>query len=533
MANCPICCEKFNRSVLAPITCDSDNCQYTACKSCVRTYLLSTTSNPHCMQCRKGWTPQFLLTQLNRSYLATDYKQHRKELLVDRELSKMPESMPAVQCQVDINQAFVKTQQLEEAMQQHRDAIVRLDTQQSNTFVNIRRLKRRLADMEAGVAIVEEEPVTELTELTEVTEAVTGAAAAGAAAVTEDPRRKFTMACPSNTCRGYLSSQYKCALCLHFTCHHCLELLGLQKTDPQHLCNPANVLSAELIRKETKPCPTCSARIFKISGCDQMWCTGCHKAFSWLTGKVDHGIVHNPHFYQYRQQVGTGAAEVVGCQDHVSIRQVYTRVESRLRQGPSSPNKTTETITIINTLHRALVHVTHIDLVALRLKMQRAHNSLPLRVSYLLQTLTKEELADQIFRNDQAYQKLSEIANLLELFTVVGREMFHRLVGHTGPLPAFNELVNTELEKMQVLRRYCNAQLATISTTYNQTVPQILPTFLLTTHKFTLKELQAQESALQESALQESQAQESQAQESALQESALPLPGADQTIIIV
>ena len=43
------------------------------------------------------------------------------------------------------------------------------------------------------------------------------------------------MACPNNDCRGYLSTQYKCELCILYTCHDCLEIIGHNKTDEHEI----------------------------------------------------------------------------------------------------------------------------------------------------------------------------------------------------------------------------------------------------------------------------------------------------------
>ena len=91
---CNICCENYNKSLRAKITCI---CGFDACKSCVRTYLLSTTKDPHCMDCKIQWTPKFLLDNLNRAFIDGDYKKHRKVLLVDREISRTPELMNIVE----------------------------------------------------------------------------------------------------------------------------------------------------------------------------------------------------------------------------------------------------------------------------------------------------------------------------------------------------------------------------------------------------------------------------------------------------
>ena len=90
------------------------------------------------------------------------------------------------------------------------------------------------------------------------------------------------MPCPNNDCRGFLSSQYKCEICKLYTCPHCHDIIGHSKQD-EHVCQPDSLKSAELIKKETKPCPTCGIRIFKISGCDQMWWqnVGCFQLEYW------------------------------------------------------------------------------------------------------------------------------------------------------------------------------------------------------------------------------------------------------------
>ena len=93
----------------------------------------------------------------------------------------------------------------------------------------------------------------------------------------------FIRKCPSDGCEGFLSSAWKCGVCDIWACAKCFEEKGYEK-DAEHTCKADDLASAELIKKETKGCPSCGTRIFKISGCDQMWCTACHIAFSWRTG---------------------------------------------------------------------------------------------------------------------------------------------------------------------------------------------------------------------------------------------------------
>jgi hypothetical protein len=126
-------------------------------------------------------------------------------------------------------------------------------------------------------------------------------------------RREFIMGCPVEDCRGFLSSAYKCGTCDSWACQACLVVLGAEK-DESHVCNPDTVESAKMIRAETQPCPKCGTRIFKIDGCDQMFCVmeGCGTAFSWNTGHIVTGIIHNPHYYEWLRRNGAAPEREAG-----------------------------------------------------------------------------------------------------------------------------------------------------------------------------------------------------------------------------
>ena len=78
--------------------------------------------------------------------------------------------------------------------------------------------------------------------------------------------------------------------------------------DTPHVCNADNLASAKLIDAETRACPKCGARVYKISGCNQMFCTACNDcAFDWVTGRVE-TVIHNPHYYEFQRQLNGGQA---------------------------------------------------------------------------------------------------------------------------------------------------------------------------------------------------------------------------------
>ena len=43
-----------------------------------------------------------------------------------------------------------------------------------------------------------------------------------------------------------------------------------------------------------------------VKNCDQMWCVCCNTAFSWKTGEIETGRIHNPHYYQHLRNMAGG-----------------------------------------------------------------------------------------------------------------------------------------------------------------------------------------------------------------------------------
>jgi hypothetical protein len=136
-----------------------------------------------------------------------------------------------------------------------------------------------------------------------------GAGAGGPAAVARQWR--VLQGCPRDGCRGYVTSLHKCGLCDQRVCRHCHVGLPADATATEaHVCNPDEVATAQEMAAGTKPCPSCAAPIYRVSGCDQMWCSQCRTAFNWVTGKTTSGPIHNPHYFAYlRQQGDTTAAD--------------------------------------------------------------------------------------------------------------------------------------------------------------------------------------------------------------------------------
>ena len=473
--DCTICCEKYNKSTYCKVICEYSDCDFTACKSCVRTYLLGTTANPHCMNCKKPWNENFLVNNLNRTFYDKEYKPRRKELLVEREMSRLPETMHLAERQklVDVEEEGYKT---------ITDEIKKLNKQVADLKTKRYHITARISNIKSNTNS-QGEPLE---------------------------RRQFIMACPVDNCRGFLSTQYKCSICELYTCPHCLEVVGHSKTDP-HECNPDNVSSAEAIKKDTKPCPSCGVRIFKISGCSQMWCTECKVAFNYTTGKIDTGVVHNPHFYAHMAQLNQGQhnrnPQDVLCGGLIHIRQLNILLVALEKIIPYIDTYNAF-VKFMRNMHRTIAHITWNDLPDIRGAVRQLQDAQDLRIRYILGKIDKKEIGKLLYQRDMKHKKQSEQLHLYELMSVVGIETFSSMVENVaGPVPglglprstqttlSINKIqdIYTDMKNkiviMDNMRKYINNEFMKISITYNHQTLQISNDWNMTFQKFTKNDL--------------------------------------------
>jgi len=514
---CPICCEIYNKSLRTQIICSYEDCHYTACKTCVRTYLTSTIQDPHCMNCKKPFDDEFMFKHLNKSYCKTEFRVHRRKILFDLEVSKIPDTIPSVE-------KFLK-------IEEYQTKNVEINLKISELEREIRNAERAITENNHQINILR-----------------------GTKSLNE--KRKFIMACPNEGCRGFLSTSYKCEICKNYTCPTCLELIGKEKTgaaatadaaatepdegaaaaaaetgegEPdapetkQHVCNPDCIKNAEAIKKDTRACPSCGTRIYKIEGCSQIWCTSCHVAFDWNTGRIDNGTIHNPHFFEWQQKGGGSARIVVNegrnaaaanpCENANNARnwdnyrrnifQYTDRWISRLRENLVISihneekfviNNTIERINLIRKyiarfarLTRTIEHVVNVIMTADRTKIENLANHENSRILYILNRLSGDDFANIIYKNSIQRKKLMEKHHIYELLATVCREWFNTFLVDEEYLVISNEIyfitsvkeieyfTSKLLEKYtkyeeEIIEfiKYCNQEFYRIGVLYNE-----------------------------------------------------------------
>jgi hypothetical protein len=271
---CRVCFDPYNKSTRARVTCQS--CGFEACRQCHTTFILdASNTHPNCMQCHKEFQREFLVDSFTLKFVSKDWKEHRERVMLQKERALLPTRQPVaemVKRKNDLNtQCNTILEQINALRVQHYAC-----TTEKN------RLEHRIR---------------------------VGPAADASLPAAQREHAAFVRPCPNTAanCRGFLSTQWKCNLCSMWTCKDCHEMKG-DAQDTPHVCNPDNLASAKLIDAETRACPKCGARVYKISGCNQMFCTACNDcAFDWVTGRIE-TVIHNPHYYEFQRQLNGGQA---------------------------------------------------------------------------------------------------------------------------------------------------------------------------------------------------------------------------------
>ena len=435
--SCNICCDNYNKSTRSKICCSY--CNFDVCRTCCETYILSENT-PKCMNtdCAKEWSRKFLRENFTNTFLNSKYKEHLENILFDQEKSLLPAT------QILVEEKMIKDKLNKE--------IKDLDLLITDLMGQKRELENKIRNC---------------------------------INVDKKDKPNFVRQCPANKCRGFLSSQWKCGMCEQWTCPECHELKGSTR-DCNHICDINNIETAKLLAKDSKPCPKCQSLIFKINGCDQMWCTQCHTAFSWKTGKLENRI-HNPHYYEWQSKQNGGVAPRVN-EDIECGRELTQYTNSDLRaaarkhtdlyypehakfKGYNKYTQTREMQEYSNTIEkfaaiiRNMIHNTRVELP--RFHINRILQNEHLRIAYLKNTITENYFKACIQKNDKKNRKNNEIYQVLQLANTACTDIIYRLIYSLQNSKNGEHNIGSFLVEIEEIIKYCNEIFKDISFTYS------------------------------------------------------------------
>lgn len=259
-AECAVCCETYNSSTRKKITCKV--CNYTSCTKCTACYILSTTTNAHCMNCRVAWTREILCDAFTSKFVNKDYKEHRENVLYERQRSLMPATQSYVESLKranDLNKEKKEIQTALEPLYVRQGVLLQRISAVEADIEYIIKNRKKLCVLNTKIA-AEEEKIDELTFCANIL--------MSRQTKTTSEKRQFVRKCPAEDCRGFLSTQWKCGLCDAHVCKDChnVKYVGEAITDA-HTCKSEDLETARLLAKDSKPCPKCGVIICKIDGC--------------------------------------------------------------------------------------------------------------------------------------------------------------------------------------------------------------------------------------------------------------------------
>ena len=144
---------------------------------------------------------------------------------------------------------------------------------------------------------------------------------------------------------------------------------------------------------------------------------------------------------------------------------------------------------MLRDLHRFVVHITRVDLDNTREKVRTLGDFEDLRCHYILQLIDKETFAKTIYKNNGLYKKFTEMLHIYEILSVVGTELFAKLItvnasDKISNNKKFIEDALNHVGEYNKLREYCNEQFRKISLSYHQTVPFINEVFEIKSTKY-------------------------------------------------
>jgi len=359
---CPLCIEKYNRTTKKCIACPY--CDYKACATCMKRVIL-TQSQFHCIngdfdivtvpspvdptqqirqrkyRCGLTFTRRFLAENFTQSFVCTELKARRQDVLFELEQTHLPaaQTYAARRKRAQQNKYLrIKLNQDNYHIQLENRVTIAINelelyklSQNSPVKTRSYEVKQRMNELKQQIFNLNKIN----NEIHRGRYAAPGQPAAYEIDTRVEPYRheitgeepneltetvkpkvvlSFILRCPKPTCNGFINGEtHLCGLCGIHVCPQCnveTEVDAAGRTR-NHTCNPADKESYDMLKKDAKSCPRCTATIIKASGCDHMWCSSCKTHFNWRSGEIlNHSS--NPEYYEYLRRTNREIAREPG-----------------------------------------------------------------------------------------------------------------------------------------------------------------------------------------------------------------------------
>jgi predicted MPP superfamily phosphohydrolase len=188
-----------------------------------------------------------------------------------------------------------------------------------------------------------------------------------------------------------------------------------------------------------------------------MWCTQCHTSFSWDSGKIINGTVHNPHFYEWvrrNEQIRRTPGDIP-CGGVISLYELKS-----IMFGIKSSEQT-----VIYEMHRDALDIQHEQIPVYR--SNPLTNNMDLRIRFLTDIIDEETFRFTLQKREKKKALYREIHDVLEMYLFAIVDMFNNLKAD------LEKVYPTFVNEVTVLREFSNNHLCKISKRYGCVVPVI------------------------------------------------------------
>ena len=423
---CSICCEFMGEDEV-----ECPYCHFGCCSECIGKYLLGGFKEPSCMSCSKAWSREFVMENMEKKWVLHEFLPHIGKVVREQEKLLLPDAQEEASLLNKIKSLQVEIQSLptnERLMKKFKSKPDELEIKLKEKREIKNKLSQEVSELKAKSILHGYEPDVGKKEKADV--------------------KTYVFRCPHDKCRGFVSLDFVCGTCEGRVCEKCH--VALSDDIDRHMCKKEDIKSAEVVMSETKPCPKCMTLIFKSSGCNQMFCTQCHTTFDWVTGKVENGVIHNPHFYEYVSKIKNLDVnmEAVACgeipnpyQFVIIVRNIGVNVEEEQ---------------ILFKIYRLVQHVSAV--LAPKYRVDKIKDNFDLRVGFLRGEFDEDTWAIKLMNRDKKRMKAKAFQDLIQMCVVLLEDLLRKFMYKTlsanNVSKEFKSLCNyygEALEKIQIV----------------------------------------------------------------------------------
>jgi len=280
---------------------------------------------------------------------------------------------------------------------------------------------------------------------------------------------KFIVKCPE--CPGFLGTDWKCGNCTCRICKYCRDPVGAttrvipptpvgegvggdeedeEDEEDVHRCDADTLATARMMKTDTKPCPKCGTPIHKIEGCDQMFDPQCGTAFSWRTGQIATGVIHNPHYFQWMRENGgvqrqpgdvvcgglPTSGDLLDVLNWVPHSYMFDHMVIAKERCGGYPVGSAEDLAchkmvgdriLLSGAVRISAHIEQVELPRLNTVWDVTTNR-PLRVLYVMEEISEGEYTAELYRRERQMEKNREISQVYDTFIQVVGDIMRGLI---------------------------------------------------------------------------------------------------------